>query len=760
MRVYFQMYACIHARRATCRSTSWIAPNTKHSSPAVAAVLGKNPRDPSPSHAVTRAGSGGGGRGSGDGSGSGGRGRMKDVKFARMAAGLSANPGSGAESSETPEMILKSIVGCSQAVSPGNDKGSAPVKGSTSAWRQPQALAARQGSRSPQKNKENHHPGAPRQVKTAMSPAQTRPEETRRVRAAVGDAAAHDLNQKIERLYECHVRGMDVIAQQQAQISLLHKDLRIMKSAVTYLNAKVGASEPQDAHADPAARSTHEEQTALVCAQLQESVADLVEARGALVVAMQWADRAQEVRHDQDFRTFRHQLETCGLFPAKGAAIASDISGLFPAKGAAIASGVGGEAISSPHAGTDHQGQRANAQGREWGQGVLEAQRAHEQQSQKEVQRSPDRSAARPQPAAPTVQTGMGVAVAGAGEGGVPWTDVPGPQGRADKTAGSGHRDAVVASPSGQTSLDPAAVQRPGKAQAEHQTKAVAVDFARPPSPALGLGSTMNSGPRQTLDRAVPKHSATLLRSDSEAHAVGGAVGSGEGPTTDAETKKPEGEPGESKPDEAGGHGPTTRPGYKNDGSDAVGGSGGGVVDGAGEVLGEDLDQMMEECGEEAADELVTTRLALRNMVKLSRMPSRSEEKIKEYRRLLEECAVMSEYQLPEALCQRPGGHTSPRLEEVLDAVRDLNLAKTALRKMMALLEDPGVESEVFVCARVRMCARACVRVRMHACTRVHICSIYASCTIVTQVLARYASVIEETLLAQHPDVVGEGAQV
>ena len=73
----------------------------------------------------------------------------------------------------------------------------------------------------------------------------------------------------------------------------------------------------------------------------------------------------------------------------------------------------------------------------------------------------------------------------------------------------------------------------------------------------------------------------------------------------------------------------------------------------------------------------------------------------------------MSEYQLPQALCQRQGGHISPRLEEVLDAVRDLNLAKTALRKMMALLEDPGVESEVFVCARVRMCARASMRAHL-----------------------------------------------
>jgi uncharacterized protein (DUF1778 family) len=49
-------------------------------------------------------------------------------------------------------------------------------------------------------------------------------------------------------------------------------------------------------------------------------------------------------------------------------------------------------------------------------------------------------------------------------------------------------------------------------------------------------------------------------------------------------------------------------------------------------------------------------------------------------------------------------------LDSVLDAVRDLNLAKTALRKMMGLLENPDVGREV---------------------------------------LERYASVIEETLLSQ-----------
>jgi hypothetical protein len=51
-------------------------------------------------------------------------------------------------------------------------------------------------------------------------------------------------------------------------------------------------------------------------------------------------------------------------------------------------------------------------------------------------------------------------------------------------------------------------------------------------------------------------------------------------------------------------------------------------------------------------------------------------------------------------------------LETVMDAVRDLNTAKTALRKMMGLMENPDVGPDV---------------------------------------LERYASVIEETLLSQQP---------
>jgi hypothetical protein len=40
---------------------------------------------------------------------------------------------------------------------------------------------------------------------------------------ATVSAVASEMNGKIERLYECHVRSMDVIAQQQALLATLHR---------------------------------------------------------------------------------------------------------------------------------------------------------------------------------------------------------------------------------------------------------------------------------------------------------------------------------------------------------------------------------------------------------------------------------------------------------------------------------------------------------------------------------------------------------
>ena len=55
----------------------------------------------------------------------------------------------------------------------------------------------------------------------------------------------------------------------------------------------------------------------------------------------------------------------------------------------------------------------------------------------------------------------------------------------------------------------------------------------------------------------------------------------------------------------------------------------------------------------------------------------------------------MSPYQLPPAVSEvehLEGQQGAPEiLQSVMDAVRDLNLAKTALGKMMALMESPDV---------------------------------------------------------------------
>ena len=68
------------------------------------------------------------------------------------------------------------------------------------------------------------------------------------------------------------------------------------------------------------------------------------------------------------------------------------------------------------------------------------------------------------------------------------------------------------------------------------------------------------------------------------------------------------------------------------------------------------------------------------------------------YRALLEECSVLVPYQLPAALealeAEEAEGAAPPLGARVMDAVRDLNTAKTALRKMLGLLQAEGVAPE------------------------------------------------------------------
>jgi len=254
---------------------AWIPPNAKFAAPAVVAALGGRGRDPSPL------------------SGGAVRSSQQDLKFARMAQGLASNS-SYIEKVDSPEKILESL-----SASPSNksSRNASPHK-----------------EISYRKDHEVRHAAMPRNA-FADDSASGRREGGEGVYAHdVPSAAlrsspqrggegrggakmtvmANELNGKIERLYECHVRGMDVIAQQQALLATLNRDLRIVKSAVTYMNAKMNGQDPAAAAAEHG-DAREDQRVTHMAEQLQDSVADLVEARGALVTAMRWADAAQQV---------------------------------------------------------------------------------------------------------------------------------------------------------------------------------------------------------------------------------------------------------------------------------------------------------------------------------------------------------------------------------------------------------------------------------------------------------------------------------
>jgi hypothetical protein len=97
--------------------------------------------------------------------------------------------------------------------------------------------------------------------------------------------------------------------------------VRIVKSAVTYINAKINGQDPALVEAERGA-SPQGKRVAQMAEQLQGSLADLVEARGALVTAMHWADSGQQNKGNQDFLNFKHQLESAGLLSSPTAGLA------------------------------------------------------------------------------------------------------------------------------------------------------------------------------------------------------------------------------------------------------------------------------------------------------------------------------------------------------------------------------------------------------------------------------------------------------
>ena len=264
---------------------AWIPPNAKYASPAVVAALsGAGARGRNPSSVLVQGGPL--------------RASQQDLKFARMAAGLTSNT-SGVERVDSPEKILESLVGSpssksSLAASPEKweklqQKTKSRVEGLGGGEFAQEVLPLRRDSAASQQGEDK--------VKILAREIEAKMERMER-----------GMEAKLLRLYECHARDMDVIAQQQALVAALHRDMRIVKSAVTYMNAKINAQDPATL-----GDAAQDRQISQMAEQLQDTIADMVEARQALVTAMRWADTAQQNKANQDFLKFKEQLEASGL---------------------------------------------------------------------------------------------------------------------------------------------------------------------------------------------------------------------------------------------------------------------------------------------------------------------------------------------------------------------------------------------------------------------------------------------------------------
>jgi hypothetical protein len=385
-----------------------------------------------------------------------------------------------------------------------------------------------------------------------------------------------ELSGKVEHLYVCHVQGMEVIAQQQALIATLHKDLRIVKSAVTYMSAKINYA-PNDAGAvgeegagaeqqGPASASATTRTVAQLAEQLESSCADLVEARGALVAAMQWADAAQQAKADGDFLKFKQQIEACGLLSSPNTDLRLRSSGSARSK--------------RTHLGPAHE---HAAQAADAGQ-------------------------------ADEISGGASGGGGGGGGGGQADGVEGGREGRwgfqVDSPSPARRKSSGYVGEASDASPEQMQTQRRTVGQGEvHQvqeggglgTEVLRFEFARPPS----RESSLRQSPAETPLKQAPSPGAR------SSPASGSSSGTAAAHTPVRErTPVREVREGVRTPvrDRAGKEGVGASPGV------SVSTGRGGAAAGTPRRLTADEAQVLEECKDEAADELVTTRLALRNV--------------------------------------------------------------------------------------------------------------------------------------------------
>jgi hypothetical protein len=82
--------------------------------------------------------------------------------------------------------------------------------------------------------------------------------------------------------------------------------LNLLVAAVTHMNSYETNAQSSEAAAAAAARGGGgaDVREGWIAARLEESMSQLVAARGALVTAMRWADTAQHARSNQDYEVF------------------------------------------------------------------------------------------------------------------------------------------------------------------------------------------------------------------------------------------------------------------------------------------------------------------------------------------------------------------------------------------------------------------------------------------------------------------------
>lgn len=128
----------------------------------------------------------------------------------------------------------------------------------------------------------------------------------------VSKGVIRGLHEQTEKLYQCHVLEMGVITKQQQQINDLKRELKIVKSAITYINSRTPTTPSKQGSGSPRKDGS----VTPPDAEASETFGQLVLAREALVKAMQFADDSQRMAASEEYLEFRASLIESGMISA------------------------------------------------------------------------------------------------------------------------------------------------------------------------------------------------------------------------------------------------------------------------------------------------------------------------------------------------------------------------------------------------------------------------------------------------------------